>query len=156
MSDQLDVTSKLVDEAIGKIEIVAEKFKSKGFPAFTAAVGSIIILFTFTVALQTDPKDPGSSFLNVSVDEQALFLITGLILIVLSGAHIAIKNYLTFKLQALESEITIEGIRAVTRQTEIAHQTTREANKTTKKITEKTEKDTTDDKGSDNGGFSDT
>lgn len=116
--------SKIADEAIEKIELLATQYKKHGLSAFTAALGAFLIIFTFIIAAQTSPSDPDSSLLNISTAEEIIFLSTGLLLVTIGGINLVVNNVLIHRLDALDIQVRIESIRAGTKNLELLQQAT--------------------------------
>jgi len=124
MPHETESLTPIANVVIEKIDDLAEKYKKHGFSALTVAAGLALMVFTFVVAIQTDPANPGSSSLNVSEIESMLFLSSGILLVALGGINLIVKNLLINRMDTLSIQVRIEGMRANSRNMEILQQAT--------------------------------
>ncbi|MEW8648587.1 MAG: hypothetical protein AB2564_00385 [Candidatus Thiodiazotropha sp.] len=128
MSNDKDSLDPVAQAAVDKIEAIAKKYKQYGFSAITVAAGVALMIFTFIVAIRTNPSDPSATLFNVSETEALLFLSAGILLAALGGANLIVKNMLINRLDALDIQVRIESIKVGTKNLELLKQATEAIN----------------------------
>jgi len=136
MNDMEKSIDNLVSEAVNRIEKLAAAYKKYGFSAITVASGTLVIIFTFAVAIRTSPDNPTATLFNIGTGEEILFMMVGVLLVIFGGLNLALKNYFIHRLEILEVQVRIEGIRASSKNLETLQEATRIISEANKQLSE--------------------
>jgi hypothetical protein len=108
-----EIANQTVQSIDKRLETLGKLYGTHGYSGLVSVVGTAILLFILVVSATTVPGLQTSGLLNFDTQEEVIFVIAGLLLILLGGFSFGFRNYLQYRMEALNVEIKVKQIEAI-------------------------------------------